>query len=125
MEQVNDIAQAFEVEVDGARDAIELIEKANQALSRLVNLTLISEPSESLPSFDTLPELNRAPDAVRGTMEAVAHEIRNPVTAIGGFARRLAKTIDPTSHEAAYVRLIMAETDRLEHVFHTMRQMLV
>ena len=124
LEQVNEIAETFDVEVDSTKDAIELMEKANQALASLADGPVHALSSKSLPSFDTLPELSHSPDTVRVTLEAVAHEIRNPLTAVGGFVRRLAKTIDPTSREATYVRVIMAETDRLEQALHGMRGML-
>jgi hypothetical protein len=124
LEQVDEIAQPFEVEVDGTKDAIELMEKANETLADLARGTVRSASNEGFPSFDTLPEPSHTLDTVRVTMEAVAHEIRNPLTAIGGFVRRLAKTIDPASREATYVRVIMAETDRLEHVLYEMGRML-
>jgi signal transduction histidine kinase len=46
----------------------------------------------------------------------IAHEIRNPLVAIGGFARRLVEraTGDPSS--ARYSRIIMDETARLERI---------
>jgi HD-like signal output (HDOD) protein len=121
LEDVNEIAHLFEVETDGTRDAIELMEKANRALARLAGDA--SGPSDRYPSFETLPDLGRTVDAVKVTMEAVAHEIGNPLTAVGGFVRRLAKTIDPASREATYVRVIMAETERLERVLYAMRRM--
>lgn len=124
LKEVNDIAQPFEVEVDGAKDAIGLMEKANQTLAGLARGAISSASNKSFPSFDTLPELSRSSDTIAVTMDAVAHEMRNPLTAVGGFARRLAKTIDPMSHEASYVRVIMAETDRLERVLYEMKRML-
>jgi len=121
---VNEIAQAFDVEVDGAKDAVELMEKANQALASLARGVVSGASGKDFPSFVTLPELSLTPDPVRVTMEAIAHEIRNPLTAVGGFVRRLAKTIDPASSEGNYVRVIVAETDRLERVLHEMGRML-
>ncbi len=124
LEEVNEIAETFGVEVDSTKDAIELMEKANQALVSLAKETLDGAPRESLPSFDTLPQMSHSKDAVRHTLEAVAHEVRNPLTAVGGFVRRLAKTIDPESREGTYVRVIMAETDRLEQALGGMKRIL-
>jgi len=42
------------------------------------------------------------------------HEIRNPLTAIGGFARKLEKRLNPASEEWQYVRIIIEESMRLE-----------
>lgn len=46
----------------------------------------------------------------------VAHEIRNPLTSVGGFARRLLKKIPPDSTEREYADIIVSEVDRLENI---------
>lgn len=46
----------------------------------------------------------------------VAHEIRNPLTAIGGFARRLHKQLVVGSTEGESARVIVSEVDRLEKI---------
>jgi hypothetical protein len=44
----------------------------------------------------------------------VADKIRNPLTAVGGFARRLGKKIPEGSKEKEYTKFILAEVGRLE-----------
>ncbi|UCD35246.1 MAG: PAS domain S-box protein [Nitrospiraceae bacterium] len=46
----------------------------------------------------------------------VAHEIRNPLTAVGGFARRLDKSIGEGTKEKEYARFIISEVGRLEGI---------
>jgi len=46
----------------------------------------------------------------------VAHEIRNPLTSIGGFARRLDKRLTPGSKEKDYAEIVISEVDRLERI---------
>jgi PAS domain S-box-containing protein len=46
----------------------------------------------------------------------IAHEIRNPLTSVGGFARRLDKTIPENTKEKDYTKIIIAETTRLEKI---------
>ena len=46
----------------------------------------------------------------------IAHEIRNPLTSVGGFARRLDKVIPADSKEKEYAGIIIAETSRLEKI---------
>lgn len=46
----------------------------------------------------------------------VAHEIRNPLTAIGGFAKRLQKRIPFGTREKDYIDLVVSETGRLERI---------
>jgi len=47
----------------------------------------------------------------------VADEIRNPLTAVGGFARRLQKIAD-SDKERKYAEYIIAEVSRLEGILH-------
>jgi signal transduction histidine kinase len=46
----------------------------------------------------------------------VAHQIRNPLTSIGGFARRLNKKLAHGSKEKEYAGIVIAEVDRLERI---------
>jgi signal transduction histidine kinase len=46
----------------------------------------------------------------------VAHEIRNPLTSIGGFARRLNKRLTKGSREKEYADVVVSEVDRLERI---------
>jgi len=53
--------------------------------------------------------------AVLGEVAAsLAHEIRNPLVTIGGFARRLAKKMQSGDPNGKYASVIAAEVDRLE-----------
>lgn len=46
----------------------------------------------------------------------VAHEIRNPLTTVGGFAKRLEKRLVTGTREKEYAVLIVSEVDRLERI---------
>jgi signal transduction histidine kinase len=46
----------------------------------------------------------------------VAHEIRNPLTSIGGFARRLNKKLSDGSREKEYSEIVLTEVSRLERI---------
>lgn len=46
----------------------------------------------------------------------VAHEVRNPVMVIGGFARRMRKQFEDSSTERKTLDIILEETERLEHM---------
>lgn len=46
----------------------------------------------------------------------VAHELRNPLVSIGGFANRLQNRLPEDSREAKYARIIATEVERLEKI---------
>jgi PAS domain S-box-containing protein len=55
--------------------------------------------------------------AALGEMAArVAHEIRNPLISVGGFARRLAKKLEGDIENFDYATIIIEEVTRLEHI---------
>ncbi len=47
---------------------------------------------------------------------AVAHELRNPLTIIGGFANLMHKNLEPGSSDTEYLNIIVSETQRAEAV---------
>ncbi len=47
-------------------------------------------------------------------VEGVAHEIRNSLTSLGGFSRRLSKSVSPDCTEQVYVEYIIEDVKRLE-----------
>ncbi len=49
---------------------------------------------------------------------SVAHEIKNPLVSIGGFARRLYRTIPDEASEKRYAQSIMIEVGRLEKILN-------
>jgi two-component system sensor histidine kinase HydH len=49
---------------------------------------------------------------------SVAHEIKNPLVSIGGFARRLYRTIPDEAPEKRYTQTIMIEVGRLEGILN-------
>lgn len=52
--------------------------------------------------------------AMSNLVQGVAHEIRNPVTTIGGFARRIKKTLKRNPEVDKYLNAILEESERLE-----------
>lgn len=48
----------------------------------------------------------------------VAHEIRNPLTSIGGLARLARRDLDPGDDRAKWLGVIIRETERLERLLH-------
>jgi signal transduction histidine kinase len=52
--------------------------------------------------------------------EGLAHEIRNPLVSIGGFARRISKQVPPEDPLRQYVDVIVDEVGRLEKILRQM-----
>ncbi|MBC8414709.1 YHS domain-containing protein [bacterium] len=49
-------------------------------------------------------------------IDEVAHELRNPLTAIGGFARKIHRRLPQCDPNKEYMDLIIKEVDRLENM---------
>jgi signal transduction histidine kinase len=52
--------------------------------------------------------------ALSSLASGMAHEIRNPLVSIGGFARRISKLVEANSPLKGYVEVIQEEVSRLE-----------
>ncbi len=119
-EEVESLARGLKLEIDKDKDLMEVMEKANRALvriSRKISQFSAEQFQEKLPSFASIDQDAKT---VTDTLQAVAHEIRNPLTAVGGFARRLAVSLDPCSPSGKYAKVILDEALRLEEVLTRM-----
>jgi len=122
-DEVNHIASELNLETDKGKDLITLMEKANRALGqiseRMSSTSFKGDSSEKLPTLDNIESQN---SQICETLQAIAHEIRNPLMAVGGFAKRLASSLDPSTEEGKYVQIILGEASRLERLLFQMTQ---
>ena len=115
-EQVEEIAANLNVEIDKEKDLLAIMEKANQALARISEKISTQELSSERPIPPSFASLEQGGKDIKQTLHAVAHEIRNPLLAVGGFAKRLSDSLDPSSKDGKYVQIILREASRLEMV---------
>jgi signal transduction histidine kinase len=86
------------------------MERLTDGLERQVEL----KTAEVRRTEGRLAEAERLAALGRLTAE-IAHEIRNPLTALGGYARRLLRTVSSET-ERGYARIVVAEATRLENL---------
>ena len=119
LDQVEDIAENLRVDLNREKDLLGIVEKANLTLSRIsekISITQNIPDSNTLPSFDSIGD--KADSTT--TLQAVVHEIRNPLTVIGGFARRLATSAEFESTGSKYANIILTEVERVEEFLSKM-----
>jgi len=127
LQQVDEVAKTFDVEVDSKRDTEDLVAKAQAMLANLSGKLLdrpLPRVTGLLSGTASDDRGDNGTDAAGPAMETIEHEIRAPLTAVGGFVRMLATTIDPASDQGRYIRVILAETERLEQALKGIEQML-
>ncbi len=90
---------------------------AGQAGIALDNAQLLQRVESAHQNLRDAQEqlLQREKLATIGEMSAsIAHELKNPLVSVGGFARRLTKCLDPADTSFKYAEIIQRETERLE-----------
>ena len=127
-DRVEDLADQMSIKVDSQTDILGVMEKANQALAR-INASietsfqgLLDHVNQYDRSLTRLSEdmARERKYILQNTLDAVAHEIRNPLLAIGGFARRLAGQATEEDRGRKYATIIAQESARLESVLREM-----
>ena len=121
-DEVQEVADGLKVDMNKDKDLIALIEKANLSLGGLSHRMLEFHETvlkHGLPSFEGLGHLDES-SAVKAALQAVAHEIRNPLLAISGFAKKLSTALDPASDGWKYAQIIIEESRRLESALASM-----
>lgn len=103
-----------------ANSAASAIERGRLLVSlerRLHELTLTNQDLKT--SRDRLIQTERL-SAIGEVAANVAHEIRNPLTAVGGFARSIYASLPEGDVNRRKIEVILEETDRLEQMLSSL-----
>ncbi len=113
--EVEGISESFRIDINSRKDFMDIMEKANKVLAHLSQQFLTGGGHDE-SEFPNLKGLEDVKDqaAVQQTLQAVAHEIRNPLTSVGGFVKKMSAMVEPSSKGYEYVQIIIEEADKLE-----------
>jgi signal transduction histidine kinase len=90
----------------------ELYQELEEKVSRLAEANRrIAEGSRRLLRVERLSILGQV-------TSQLAHELRNPMTVIGGFARSLLRKAGPDHADSEYLRIMVKESERMESVLN-------
>lgn len=103
--------------------ATETITEKN--LSHRVPVPNTHDEVESLATTinDVLARLEKSFDAQRRFTSDASHELRTPVTAIGGHAGYLLRRTNPTPQQAESLHIIKNESERLSHLIQSLLEL--
>lgn len=117
--EVEKIVKAFKLQTYRPKDIITILDNAGKTSVRISQIAQCPLEADQ-PVLPSLASIDKQDCCVKDTLEAVAHEIRNPITAVGGFARKLATSLDPESLPGKYAKVILHEALRLEKILSEM-----
>jgi HD-like signal output (HDOD) protein len=139
-DSIEEMAEHLQLEIDSQEDILGVMEKANQALAG-INSSFETSLQRLLGQVD---QCNRSANeasekmvqtrtsTLQNALDAVACEMRNPLLAIGGFAKRLASIgeqedkgrlhVIEVSDIRQYSETIAKESSRLERVLKEIKE---
>ncbi|GAB4545070.1 MAG: ATP-binding protein [Thermodesulfovibrionia bacterium] len=109
-DEIGLLTDTFNTMIADLRDARNKTEEWTKTLEEEVR----KKTEELKMSQDRLIQSEKLASLGRITSD-IAHEIRNPLTAIGGFARRLYRIVDGLK-EKEYAGIVIEEVNRLEKI---------
>jgi two-component system sensor histidine kinase HydH len=90
--------------------------QAGLAIENAILYRKLEEVHQELKETQNLLVYREKLAALGELCNSVAHEIKNPIVSIGGFARRLYRVIPDEAPEKRYTQTIMIEVARLERI---------